>query len=74
MKGTCPMIKQNEGSTDRMVRVIIGIIALVAGAFWFTGTLQIVAYVIGVIALLTGVIGFCGLYSLLGISTCSTKK
>lgn len=69
MKGTCPMLKQNEGTTDRVVRIVIGIVALLAGLLWFTGILQIVAYVIGAVALVTGIIGFCGLYAILGIST-----
>jgi hypothetical protein len=74
MKGTCPMLKQNEGTTDRIVRVIIGIVALLAGFFWFTGILQVIAHVVGAIALITGIIGFCGLYALLGISTCPVRK
>ncbi len=68
------MLKQNEGSTDRTVRIIIGILALVSGLFWLTGVAQIAAFVIGAVALITGIIGFCGLYALLGISTCSVKK
>jgi uncharacterized membrane protein HdeD (DUF308 family) len=74
MKGTCPMLKHNEGSTDRIIRVVIGIVALLAGLFWLTGAAQTVAYVVGAIALITGIIGFCGLYALLGISTCPIKK
>jgi uncharacterized membrane protein HdeD (DUF308 family) len=74
MKGTCPMLKQNESSTDRIIRVVIGIVALIAGLFLFIGTMQIVAYVVGVVALLTGAIGFCGIYALLGISTKPVNK
>jgi len=68
------MLKQNESPTDRMIRVVIGIVALVAGLFLFSGTVQIVAYVIGAIALITGIIGFCGIYALLGISTKPVNK
>jgi uncharacterized membrane protein HdeD (DUF308 family) len=68
------MLKQNESSIDRIIRVIIGVIALVAGFFWLTGTWQTVAYVVGAVALVTGIIGFCGLYALLGISPKSVKK
>ena len=67
-------MKINEGTTDRIIRVIVGSLALVAGFFWLAGTAQIVAYVVGVIALFTGIVGFCGLYALLGVSTCPTKK
>jgi hypothetical protein len=68
------MLKQNEGSIDRTIRIITGIIALFFGFFSLTGLAQTIAYVIGVIALITGILGFCGLYTLLGISTCSIKK
>lgn len=67
-------MKINEGTTDRVIRVIVGSLALVAGFFWLAGTAQIVAYVVGVAALATGIVGFCGLYTLLGVSTCPTKK
>ena len=68
------MIKQNEGPSDRIIRVAIGIAAISAGFFWLTGILQIVAYVIGAITLMTGIVGFCGLYAILGISTRPVKK
>jgi len=70
----CPNIKQNEGTFDRVTRVVIGSVALLAGFFWLSGTLQTVAYVVGVISLVTGLIGFCGLYSIFGISTNNSKK
>lgn len=68
------MIKQNEGSIDRIVRIIIGIALLVIGYLFLVGTAQIITFVIGAVALLTGIVGFCGLYDLFGISTCSVKK
>ncbi len=70
----CPNIKQNEGTFDRVIRVVIGSVALLAGFFWLGGTAQTIAYVVGIVALATGLIGFCGLYSIIGISTCKTKK
>jgi len=74
MKGTCFMFKKNEGSTDRVIRVVIGLVALITGLFFLTGTMQVVSLIVGVIALITGAIGFCGLYALVGISTCPIKK
>ncbi len=71
---TCLTIPQNEGLTDRIIRTIIGSLALVLGFFWLSGFLQIIAYVIGVVSLATGLIGFCGLYTILGISTLANKK
>jgi uncharacterized membrane protein HdeD (DUF308 family) len=69
----CPMLKPNEGKTDRTVRVVLGVILLGLAFLNLTGTAQIIAGVVGVIALVTGVIGFCGLYKILGISTMEKK-
>jgi hypothetical protein len=69
------MFKINEGSADRVIRVVLGIVLL---ALYFmgtvTGTLGWVALVVGIIALATGVVGFCPLYAVLGLSTCPVKK
>lgn len=68
-------MRANEGSTDRLVRVVIGIILLAAGLFGgLSGALAIVADVAGAVLLLTGLVGFCPLYTLLGINTCGVKK
>ncbi len=67
-------MKPNESTTDRILRVIIGIIALMIGYFTLSGVAQTIVYVIGAVALITGAIGFCGLYALLGISTRKTKS
>ncbi len=60
----------NEGTVDRVIRVILGIVLLY---LWLgnvvTGTLGIILGIIGIILLVTGVIGFCALYKVLGIST-----
>ncbi len=67
-------LPKNESNADRIIRVIVGIVALVAGLFFLTGTWQVVTYVIGAIAILTGAIGFCAIYAILGISTKPIKK
>ena len=74
MNISCPSLKQNEGIIDRVIRVIIGSVALVASFFWLAGMLQTIGYIIGVISLVTGLIGYCGLYSILSISTIKNKK
>lgn len=71
---SCPLMKQNESTIDRIIRVIIGFMAFTAGRFMFTGIISTVLYAIGAIALITGIIGFCGLYAILGISTNNIKK
>jgi hypothetical protein len=63
-------MKLNEGSTDRILRVVVGIALL---SLAFIGPKTPWAY-LGVIPLLTGIIGFCPLYAILGINTCGVRK
>ncbi len=61
----------NVGSTDKVVRIVIGLVLLsllyfVEGkARWFG--------LIGLVPLLTAFTGFCPLYTLLGMNTCPRK-
>ncbi len=59
-------MKANEGTADRVIRVILGVVLLGAGIFFVQGTLGIVLDVLGAVLLLTGIVGFCPLYRLLG--------
>jgi hypothetical protein len=63
-------MKPNEGSIDRALRVIAGIVLL---ALTYTGAIGMWGW-IGVVPLLTGLIGWCPLYTVLGINTCPMKK
>ncbi len=63
-------MKQNEGTVDRTVRIVLGL-ALLALVFvgpksWFG--------LVGLLPLATGLVGFCPLYRLLGIRTCATHS
>lgn len=58
-------MKVNVGSTDRMLRVIAGIIIIALGVYY-----QSLWGVIGLIPLLTGLFRFCPLYTMLGMDTC----
>ncbi|MFW0883889.1 DUF2892 domain-containing protein [Candidatus Acidulodesulfobacterium sp. H_13] len=65
-------MKINEGTTDRAVRIVTGIILLAVG-FIVLGSLKdlaIILFIVSFMALLTGITGHCTLYSVLGISTC----
>jgi len=60
----------NEGSADRIIRVIAGIVLLALG--WgemVTGTLGAVFKVLGFIPLITGLVGWCPLYAITHLST-----
>jgi uncharacterized membrane protein len=61
------------GTTDRVVRVLVGIVALAVGLTQAASIGVGWAYVadaVGVIGLATGVFGLCPLYALLGMQTC----
>lgn len=60
---------QNEGSIDRIIRAIVGVVFSVSGFYFFTGIPQIVVYIVGVVMLVTAVTGFCGLYAVFHINT-----
>ncbi len=62
-------MRQNEGSLDRTLRVIIGI-ALIAMVF--VGPKTAWGW-IGIVPLLTGLVGVCPLYRLIGMSTCPRR-
>jgi len=64
------MVGKNEGMVDRGLRVLFGLAVL---SLVFVGPESAWGWV-GLVPLLTGLVGFCPLYSILGISTCSTKR
>ena len=63
------MLKTNEGTIDRALRVLVGL-ALIA--IVFVGPQTPWGWV-GLVPLLTGLVGNCPVYSLLGIRTCKLK-
>jgi len=63
-------MKINEGTLDRALRIVAGLVLL---GLAFTGTVGVWGYV-GVVPLLTGLVGLCPLYSVLGINTCALRK
>jgi len=61
-------MKKNVGQTDRIVRIIAGVVILVLGLVfksWWG--------IIGVLPIVTAAIGWCPLYLPFGISTCQLK-
>ena len=66
-------MKTNEGTADRVLRVIAGIALLLLAIFVVQGGWGIALGVVGGVLLLTGAIGFCPLYALLGVNTCRVR-
>ena len=58
-------MKSNVGNTERMIRIIAGIIIIALGVYY-----QSWWGVVGVVPLFTGLFRFCPLYTMLGINTC----
>lgn len=60
---------KNEGTVDRVLRVVAGIVLLslvVIGPQTLWG-------LVGLVPLLTGLLGFCPLYKVLGFNTCPLR-
>ena len=65
----------NEGVIDRVLRITVGIVALVAGLALGVGSVVgIVLLVVAAIMLLTGVVGFCPLYTIFRINTAGRRS
>lgn len=65
---------RNEGTVDRIVRLVIGAAAVAIGiAVGFTSVLGVVAAVVAVIMVVTAATGFCPLYAVFGVSTCPDR-
>jgi len=62
-------MKCNVGKTDRVIRIIIGLVIIALG-FYFNSWWGIV----GLIPLLTGIVKWCPLYIPFKISTVCEKK
>ena len=63
---------KNEGTTDRRIRLIAGLILIGFAVVGLSGTGAVVAGVLGTVAVVTGFFGWCPAYSVFGISTCRT--
>ncbi len=60
----------NVGGTERVIRLVLGIVLIALGFFALSGILQIIGYLIGAIMLLTGITTYCPLNSLMGRNSC----
>ena len=63
------MFCRNLGTTDRIIRVLVGLALL---SLVFVGPATPWGWS-GVVPLLTGLVGACPLYRILGLKSCATK-
>ena len=72
------MLKRNEGTIDRILRVILATVLLLVGLFWLGGlqgnVFGLVVTGFGLLPLITGLSGVCPLYIPFGISTLEKEK
>lgn len=61
---------RNEGTLDRALRIILGLILL---SLVFIGP-QTLWGLVGLVPLATGLMGYCPVYQILGLNTCPLKK
>ena len=67
-------MKRNEGSIDRVLRVVIAIAAVAGAVAVGVGTVWgIVLLVVAGVMAVTAATGFCPLYRLFGLSTCPVR-
>jgi hypothetical protein len=62
-------MKVNEGSLDRAIRIVVGIVLL---GLVFVGPRTPWGW-IGLLPLVTGIVGYCPAYGPLRLSTCARK-
>jgi hypothetical protein len=60
---------RNEGTSDRVIRIVIGVVLGYAAWILWPTLVSLVLLVIGLVAFVTGAVGWCGLYKLFDIST-----
>lgn len=63
-------MKFNVGSTDRVLRIVAGLVLIGLAA---TNTVGVWGY-IGIVPLLTGIFKFCPAYAIFGLDTCPMEK
>jgi len=68
-------MKQNMGTADRVIRIII---AAVLAGLYFSGvvtnsTVATILWVVGIVFIITSAIGFCPLYTIAGLRTNKKK-
>jgi hypothetical protein len=68
-------MEKTIGNTDRIIRIILGIILILIPFIFSAGNvLKAILVIVGIIVLLTGITRKCLLYSLLGINTNRPKS
>jgi hypothetical protein len=65
---------KNLGTVDRVIRIFLAELCVIAAFFWRTGEWQILLYLVAAVLLVQAATGVCGLYNLLRWNTCEMVK
>jgi hypothetical protein len=65
---------RNVGTLDRLLRVILAEVCVLAAFFWLGREWQIVFYLLAAVLLVQAATGVCGFYNFLGWNTCENIK
>ena len=67
--------RKNCGTTDRIARIIFGVVIAVAYLMgWVQGTIALVLGAFALVMIVTGAAGYCALYEPMGIDTTEKKQ
>lgn len=61
----------NVGRTDRLARIVAGLVLLILAVFVIDGGWALLAGLASLVLIVTGFVSFCPVYRLLGISSTS---
>ncbi|OQA23542.1 MAG: hypothetical protein BWY63_00145 [Chloroflexi bacterium ADurb.Bin360] len=60
------MLRRNVGDLERLLRVILGIYAMLLGFLFISGLVGNLLGFVGLLVFATGATGWCGIYALMG--------
>lgn len=63
-------MKKNIGTTDRIVRLILGVLLFLVIGFTKNEIVQWILFVASIFCVFQAIVGWCALYALLGKNTC----
>ncbi|MGC9399390.1 MAG: YgaP family membrane protein [Anaerolineae bacterium] len=62
-------MKQNIGEFERILRMVLGVHAMLLGFLFLQNVVGMLLGLLGAISTLTGLVGWCGIYALLDRET-----
>ncbi len=60
------MLRRNVNDLERLLRVILGIYAMLLGFLFISGLVGNILGFVGLVVFVTGAVGWCGIYALMG--------